>query len=91
MTGRDSASVEDERAEIVSVQRAGRRLGVDPRRLREAIRDGALQAYQPGVRAWYVRWADVLRWLGSQRVRSSSLARDRAREILADDARKERL
>ena len=82
------AVVEKDAPEVLSVQRAGQRLGIDPRRLREAIRTGDLEAYRPGTRACYVRWSDVLRWLRGQRLPSINLARERVREILADEARK---
>ena len=69
--------------ELPSVRRAARRLGIDPRRLRAAVRGGELEAYQPGSRACYVRWADVLRWLRAQRLPSSDFVRKRVAEILA--------
>lgn len=75
--------------EILSVQRAARRLGIDRRRLRVAIRSGELEAYRPGERTVYVRWPDVLRWLRAQRVPSSDHARNRVAEILNDDSQNE--
>jgi len=81
--------VQNSNPEILSVRRAARRLGIDPRRLRVAIRTGKLEAYRPGERAVYVRWPDVLRWLRAQRVPSSDHARNRVAEILNDDAQRE--
>ena len=74
--------------EVLSVRRAAQRLGIDPRQLRAAIRSGELEAYRPGTRASYVRWPEVLRWLRTQRVSSSNHARERAAEIIAEEARK---
>ena len=73
--------------ELLSVNQAARQLGLSPRRLREAVRSGELPAYRPGDRTVYLRWSELLRWLCTQRVRSSDHARDRAAEIIAEEAR----
>ena len=54
--------------ELVSIYRAARRLGLAPRRLRQAVRAGKLPAYRPGDRTVYIRWPELLDWLGTQRV-----------------------
>jgi excisionase family DNA binding protein len=81
--------MEGDRTELISVFKAARQLGLAPRRLREAIRTGELPAYRPGRRTTYVRWPELLRWLRGQRVPASNHARQRAREIVVEDALKE--
>jgi excisionase family DNA binding protein len=71
---------------LVSLHQAANRLGLAPRRLRAAVRDGELPAFQPGRRTRYVLWPDVVRWLQSQRVASSNHARERVSEILKGKA-----
>jgi excisionase family DNA binding protein len=73
----------------MSVHQAAQRLGLAPRRLRAAVRDGALPGFRPGERTVYVRWPDLLRWLGTQRVPSSNHARERAAEIISEESKKE--
>ena len=57
--------------EILTVQRAAKRLGIAPRRLRAAVQQGDLAAYKPGSRWLYVVWSEVLQWLRKQRVAPS--------------------
>jgi excisionase family DNA binding protein len=71
--------------EILTVQRAAKRLGIAPRRLRAAVRHGDLAAFRPGSRWLYVTWPDVLSWLRKQRVVPSHHARERAAEIISED------
>lgn len=75
--------------ELFTVPQAARRLGIDPRRLRAAIRSGQLAAYQPGDRTLYIRWSELLHWLREQRHRSADHARERAAEIIAVDEQAE--
>ena len=75
--------------ELLSLNRAAQRLGLARRRLRAAIQAGELPGYQPGERTVYVRWSELLRWLRTLRVPSSNHARDRAAEIVAEEAHKE--
>jgi excisionase family DNA binding protein len=56
---------------LVSVQEAARQLGLSPRRLRAAIREEELPAYQPGNRTVYLQWSELLRWLRSQQIDGS--------------------
>lgn len=56
---------------LISVQKAARQLGLSPRRLRAAVREGELPAYQPGHRTVYLQWSELLRWLKSQQIDGS--------------------
>lgn len=75
--------------ELLSVQRAARRLGIDPRQMRAAIRRGDLDTFQPGNRTRYVRWPDVIHWLRAHCSSSSNHARERAAEIISEEKQKE--
>ena len=79
----------DHSPRLLTLRSAARRLGIDPRQLRAAIRSGALEAYQPGSRVCYVDWRDVLRWLRAQRVPSCDHARRRVAEIVSKEEQKE--
>ena len=74
---------------LVSVNQAARKLGIGACRLRIAVRAGEIAGFRPGGRTVYLRWADVLRWLYTQRVPSSDHARERAAEIVSEDKQKE--
>ena len=65
---------------LVSLHRTARKLGLAPRRLRAAVRQGALPGFQPGNRTIYLRWPDVEKWVESQRVPIS----DHAQKCVAD-------
>jgi excisionase family DNA binding protein len=71
--------------EILTIQRAAKRLGLAPQLLRAAVRRGDLAAYRPGSRWVYVVWPDVIAWLRTQRVPSSDHARERAAEIISEE------
>ena len=49
--------------ELLTVNKASLRLGMDPRFLRNAVKEGKVKAVQPGKRALYVTWEDVTAWL----------------------------
>ena len=72
--------------ELLTVPAAARRAGLGVRQLREAIREGALPAYEVG--SWpRVRWCHVVRWIDAQRVPINPHAKRRVAEILAREAR----
>jgi len=78
----------DEAAELLTLPRAARRVGVGVRQLRRAVRSGELPVYQVG--AWpRVRRSDLFRWVSSQRVLPTDHAHRRLAEIRARERRKE--
>ena len=81
------ADSSDEAAELLTLPRAARRVGVGVRQLRRAVRCGDLPIYQVG--SWpRVRRSDLSRWISSQRVRPTDHAHRRLAEIRAHERRK---
>ncbi len=77
----------DEAAELLTLPRAARKVGVGVRQIRRAVRCGDLPAYQIG--AWpRVRRSDLFRWISSQRVRPTDHAHRRLAEVRARERKK---
>lgn len=68
-----------------SIAALARRLGIDRRRVRDAIRSGELVASRLGSRDVLILEGDVRSWLARHRVPSSRHAEDRVAEILGED------
>ena len=74
--------------ELLTLPAAARRAGVGVRQLRRAAKRGELPIYSVGT--WpRVRWRDVLRWIGGQRVPATPHAEQRVAEVLARESRRD--
>ncbi len=75
-------------AAAISGRGAARRLGISPRRISKAIKDGELIAFRVSERRFLVRISDLDAWLAKFEVRPSAAIEARAAEIIARDSRR---
>ena len=86
-TKRELPGVPLQEPELLTLPAAARRAGIGVRQIRRAVKCGELPVYQVG--AWLrVRWVEVIRWICSQRVPTTSHARQRVAEVLEREAKK---
>jgi excisionase family DNA binding protein len=82
-TARDGkkTNAEAPAAELITIPRAARELGVGVRQVRSAVARGELASYRVG--GWRrIRRSDLSTWISAQRIRITPHARRRVEEVL---------
>ena len=74
--------------EFVTIPQVSRLLGISPRRLRLALKDGAFPTYDVGTTWPRVKVCEVQRWIESTRVAPTDHAAARVDEVLEREASK---